>query len=126
MPKSIANLELIQQTSRVLASARRDARDSAENYRASLGVQWTATYTADQTRRQGTALVALLDKIAANATAIQTAATEWDVDYPALQASYGQIRQAAIAMRDTLADGSNVQSVLDQIIAGLPRGTVLF
>lgn len=126
MPKSIANLQLVQQTSQVLANARRDTFDSASDHRAKLNVQWTPTFTATITRSQGTALVAQLDRVANNVTAIQTACTEWDVDYTALQASYSQIRQAAISMRDAAVDGSNVQTRLDAIISGLPRGTILF
>lgn len=126
MPKSIANFQLAQQVSQVLASARRDTYDSAVSMRANLPGKWTTAFTAEQVRNQGTALVALLDKIAANSAAIQTACTEWDVDYAALVESYNEIRQAAEAMRDAAVNGSNVAARLDAIISGLPRGTILF
>ena len=126
MPKSISNLKLIHQASELLAGARRDCRDAADDYRAKVNTQWTLTHTADQTRRQGVALVLLLDKIAANSTIIQAACVEWDVDYADLVDSYTKIRNAAIAMRDAATDGSNVVVRLDAIIAGLPRGDLIY
>jgi hypothetical protein len=126
MPKSIANLQLIQETSVYLANARRDARVHADTLRPLINVQYLPVYAAAVTRATGSSLVTnVLDKIAANNTAIQTACTEWDVDYAALLASYNAVRQAAVAMRDTSTDGSGVIAVLDAIISGLPKGTRL-
>lgn len=122
---SLENLNLAQQATQLLANARRDLLASAAEYKGRLDRnEWTAAYTRTQVNSQGTALVALLQKVADAQTAVETALLEWQVSINDTRANYTQLRTAAEAMRD--ATVANVLTTLTQILTNVPAKTRLW
>lgn len=122
---SLENLNLAQQATTLLANVRRDLLASAAEYKARLDAnQFTAAYTRTLVNAQGTALVALLQKVANAQVAVEAALLEWEVSVDDTRADYTQLRTASEAMRDATAQ--NVAATLTAIIAQVPAKTRLY
>ena len=122
---SLESLKIAQQATDLLSNVRRDIRASATEYKGRLdNVQWTAAYTRTQVNAQGTALVALLQKVADNQSAVTAALVDWQVSVEDTTADYTQLRSAAEAMRDATA--GNVLATLTAILAQVPAKTLLW
>lgn len=122
---SLENLMIAQQATTLLSNVRRDIRASCGEYKARLDDgEFTTAYVKTLTNSQGTALVKVLDKVADNQTAVETALAEWEVSIADTTADYTQLRDAAVAMRD--ATVGNVSNTLTQILAQVPAKTRLW
>jgi hypothetical protein len=122
---SLENLNLSQQATALLANARRDLLASASEYKGRLDrSEFTAAYVRTLVNSQGTALVALLQRVADHQAPVEAALLEWQVSVNDTRADYTQLRTAAETMRDATAQ--NVATVLTQIIAQVPAKTRLF
>lgn len=122
---SLENLNLAQQATQLLANVRRDLIASAAEYKGRLDrAEFTAAYTRTLVNAQGTALVALLQKVVDAQASVEAALLEWQVSVNDTRADYTQLRTASEAMRDATA--VNVAATLAAIIAQVPAKKRLY
>lgn len=117
-----------QQALNLWASTQRDILATAVDAEVKINGGVHPAVVADGIRRQGTALVTLISKASAKVSEIKEALalpafgefTEAEVDQP-----MALILGLAVAMRDTLADGSGLSSLISTIKTAItPTGAI--
>lgn len=128
MANTLEKWRVAWQAGQILSNTRRDLRRNAQQYKDWIASnKWTLQFSVTPIVSQAEIVLKNLKMISDHKVLVEEALLDLGIDTAAVRAEFLALRSAALHERDDiLPDGSNVITVLDDILASVTSQRLLF